>query len=202
LHEGEDRFHCCGVVERTKSSDSAAEGALFQWQAQAAFFSQSPDKIIGAIGDYISSSFSDNPGNFTGQALVGVASFAIPGGAGVKALREVKTLEKTLRSLAEEVRTSGLHPLAVDKRTIAVGIDAEGNLFAGSSNGFDRGQSAALSRLGISKVTGSSKLHAEEELLRGVPNLKRVGTSVRMPCGASEHNCALQMSDRGVEMEN
>lgn len=106
-----------------------------------------------------------------------------------------------LKSLASEVREAGLHPAARNNRTIAVGIDADGGLFAGSSNGFDAGQRAALARLGITRVPGSGALHAEEELLRGVPTLQRVGTSVRAPCGASEHNCALQLIERGVGVE-
>lgn len=106
-----------------------------------------------------------------------------------------------LKSLASEVREAGMHPAARNNRTIAVGIDADGGLFAGSSNGFDAGQRAALERLGITRVPGSGALHAEEELLRGVPTLQRVGTSVRAPCGASEHNCALQLIERGVGVE-
>jgi hypothetical protein len=99
------------------------------------------------------------------------------------------------------VREAGLHPAARNHRTIAVGADSEGSLFAGSSNGFDAGQRAVLERLGITRVPGSGKLHAEEELLRGVPGLQRVGTSVRSPCGPAEHNCALQLVQRGVEVE-
>lgn len=85
---------------------------------------------------------------------------------------------------------------------IAVGVDSEGNLFAGSSNGFDPGQRAALDELGIIRVPGSGNLHAEEEeLLRGVPDLQQVGTSVRMPCGPEEHDCALQLANAGVGVE-
>ncbi len=119
------------------------------------------------------------------------------------ALRDAIVAAKTpgLNSLASEIREAGLHPAARNNRTIAVGIDADGGLFAGSSNGFDAGQRAALARLGITRVPGSGALHAEEELLRGVPTLQRVGTSVRAPCGASEHNCALQLIERGVGVE-
>jgi YD repeat-containing protein len=106
-----------------------------------------------------------------------------------------------LKDLANKVRMSGLHPAAVNERTIAVGANAEGKLFAGSSSGFDAGQRAALERLGISRVPGSSALHAEEELLRGVPDLQRIGTSLRAPCGPLEHNCLQQLIDRGVTIE-
>ncbi|MBB5960652.1 hypothetical protein FHS29_007280 [Saccharothrix tamanrassetensis] len=34
-----------------------------------------------------------------------------------------------------------------------------------------------------------------------MPGLKRVGTSVRQPCGPSEHNCALQLKNAGVEVD-
>lgn len=106
--------------------------------------------------------------------------------------------------------TSALHPAAMNHRVIAVGVDGDGHLWAGSSNGFDPGQRAALSRLGITRVPGSSYLHAEEELLPqaaatrglpGVPNLRRIGTSVRYPCGPLEHDCLGQLTNAGVGIE-
>ena len=103
---------------------------------------------------------------------------------------------------ADEIRRASLHPAARHQRTIAVGVDHEGRLFAGSSSGFDRGQRAALERLGIHRVPGSGAMHAEEELLQSVPGLRRVGTSVRAPCGPTEHNCRLQLLQRRVELEN
>lgn len=57
--------------------------------------------------------------------------------------------ELGLRDLAWQARTSGVHPAAVNMRTIAVGADDQGRLWAASSNGFDRGQRATLERLGI-----------------------------------------------------
>lgn len=71
----------------------------------------------------------------------------------------------------------------------------------GSSNGFDAGQRAALAALGIMRVPGSAALHAEEELLRAVPDLQRVGTSVRPPCGPDEHDCLRQLNEAGVGIE-
>jgi len=106
-----------------------------------------------------------------------------------------------LKDMASEVRDAGLHPAARNQRVIAVGSDGSGGLHAGSSNGFDAGQRAALERLGINRVPGSAKLHAEEELLRALDDLKKVGTSKRMPCGPSEHDCLRQLVERGVEIE-
>jgi hypothetical protein len=80
---------------------------------------------------------------------------------------------------ANQVRSAALHPAAANHRTIAVGVNSEGQLFAGSSNGFDAGQRAALENLGMTRVPGSAALHAEEELLRAVPDLQQIGTSVR-----------------------
>ena len=108
---------------------------------------------------------------------------------------------RSLKSLASEVREAGVHPAARNRRTIAVGEDEAGNMFIGSSNGLDAGQRAAARRLGLMRVPGSSSLHAEEELLRGVPTLRRVGTSVRSPCGPAEHGCAIQLRMRGVEVD-
>jgi hypothetical protein len=106
-----------------------------------------------------------------------------------------------LKSMAEEVRSAGTHPASRNQRTIAVGQDSKGNLHVRSSNGLDAGQRAARDRLGLQSVPGSGNLHAEEELLRSVPDLERVGTSARMPCGPLEHNCALQLAERGVVVE-
>jgi hypothetical protein len=105
-----------------------------------------------------------------------------------------------LDGLADTIRRAGLHPASRNQRVIAVGVDSEGGVFAGSSNGFDGGQRAVLEELGITQVPGSRVLHAEEELLR-IPNLKRVGTSKRRPCGTApgDHNCSQQLRDAGVE---
>lgn len=78
-------------------------------------------------------------------------------------------------------------------------MDAQGGIYAGSSNGFDAGQRAMLGKLRIPRVPGSGNLHAEEELLDRVPNLRTVGTSKRRPCGPDEHNCSQQLTDAGVD---
>jgi RHS repeat-associated protein len=128
-------------------------------------------------------------------------STVIGGGSGGLA-HHLSPPRPSLVSIADDIRSSGLHPAARNQRTIAVGEDASGGLHAGSSNGFDAGQRAALQRNGVHRVPGSGRLHAEEELLRDVPDLQRVGTSVRDPCGPDEHNCRQQLLDRGVEIEN
>jgi hypothetical protein len=134
---------------------------------------------------------------------LGVGSLAKLGGNALRLLLKSVAAEETasLRSLASQVRVAGQHLAARNQRTIAVGVDSKGNLFAGSSSGFDKGQRAVLNELGITRVAGSGKLHAEEELMREVPDLWRIGTSVRMPCGPAEHNCALQLLLRGVVVE-
>ena len=70
---------------------------------------------------------------------------------------------------------SGVHPAAANHRTIAVREAASGKLYVGSSNGFDAGQRAAIDIHGVQRVPGSGSLHAEEELLRAVPDLQRAG---------------------------
>jgi RHS repeat-associated protein len=108
---------------------------------------------------------------------------------------------KSLREMAREVHGAADSPFAL-RRTIAIGQDAEGSLWAGSSNGFDRGQRAALERLGINRVVGSNTLHAEGELLRadkgGLFTLKSVGTWSRMPCADAGFMCAASLDARGV----
>ena len=166
--------------------------------------------VEGATGELLYAGL-DPCADLTGSGLLTSAGIgSLTGGIGGRFARPVSgrapaaaaaEAGPSLRSLAGEVREAGLHPAARNNRTVAVGADEQGNLFAGSSNGFDRGQREALDRLGITRVPGSASLHAEEELLRGVSGLQRVGTSVRTPCGPSEHNCALQLLQRGVAVE-
>jgi len=54
-----------------------------------------------------------------------------------------------LTDTADRIRTSGGHPAARNQRTIAVGEDGAGNLYAGFSNGCDAGQRAALETEGF-----------------------------------------------------
>jgi len=110
--------------------------------------------------------------------------------------------EGELQGKANEIREAGQHPAARNNRTIAVGEDANGNLHAGSSNGFDRGQREAADNLGVSRVPSRKGNHAEENLMDAVPDLKRVGTSKRNPCGPSEKNCAGQLKEKGIEVDN
>jgi len=111
--------------------------------------------------------------------------------------RSRKTPYQSCQRSADLGFGSGRHQPADDRRW----PDSEGGLFAGSSNGFDAGQRAALERLGITRVPGSGALHAEEELLQGVPGLGRVGTSGRSPCALDKHNCAQQLFGAGVQVE-
>lgn len=106
-----------------------------------------------------------------------------------------------LKELAREIRTSGGNPQAVDRRTIAVGQMLDGSLYAGSSNGFDRGMREAAKRLGINPVPSSRGHHAEENLMKwlNAEHLFRVGTDKRAPCGSNEHNCAGQLDGNGIE---
>jgi len=56
-------------------------------------------------------------------------------------------------------------------------------------------------KAGVQCVPSKADQHAEENLLREVPDLKKVGTSKRAPCGPSEHDCARQLEEKGVEVE-
>jgi RHS repeat-associated protein len=63
--------------------------------------------------------------------------------------------EGRLTAIAQGIRTSATHAPAINQRTIAVGVDTEGRLWAGSSNRFDAGQRAALDRLGVTLGLGA-----------------------------------------------
>ena len=164
--------------------------------------------LIGSVASLASAGLAIAEGDAVGAAL-GVAG-AIPGVGSAKAaargadilLDAVRVERGSLVETASMIRQAGLHPASVNQRTIAVGEDINGQLFAGSSNGFDRGQRAAAEQFGIVCVSCKKGMHAEENLLREVPGLKRVGTSVRTPCGAGDHNCRGQLLDRGVGIEN
>ncbi|HEU4551294.1 MAG TPA: RHS repeat-associated core domain-containing protein [Chitinophaga sp.] len=112
-----------------------------------------------------------------------------------------------LGSLAKEIADSGDHFFAQKLRTVAVGEDSSGKLFAASSNGLDAGQRAKALELGITPLNSSTvmvdgkNLHAEEVLLKEVDDLKAVGTWKRAPCGPDEHNCLQQLIDKGVKIE-
>ncbi|WP_217602150.1 RHS repeat-associated core domain-containing protein [Chitinophaga sp. GbtcB8] len=112
-----------------------------------------------------------------------------------------------LTGLAKDISDSGDHFFSQKLRTVAVGQDADGKLFAASSNGLDAGQRAKAIELGVTPLNSSTvmvdgkNLHAEEVLLKEVDDLKAVGTWKRAPCGADEHNCLQQLIDKGVKIE-
>ena len=146
----------------------------------------------------------------TGERVITAISILIPVVGAVVIRKGLKAVSKAgqaqkqrgkLQKLAAEIREGGSEQ-ARNRRVIAVGEDADGALHAGSSNGFDAGQRAAADRLGIQRVPSRRGAHAEEDLLREVPGLKRVGTSRRSPCGPGEHNCAGQLRAAGVEIDN
>jgi RHS repeat-associated protein len=107
-----------------------------------------------------------------------------------------------LQKLASEIRAAGKHPITQNNRVIAVGMGPDGKLYAASSNGFDAGQRKKADELGIQRVPTKADKHAEESLVAAVPEVKSVGTSRRDPCGPDEHNCAKQLEDKGIDVDN
>jgi RHS repeat-associated protein len=104
-----------------------------------------------------------------------------------------------LKSIAEQIRSAGQSPVAINMRTIAVAQASDGTLYAGSSNGFDAGMKAMAKQLGVNLVPTSRGLHAEENLLKWLQgNFDRVGTYARTPCGPDEHDCAGQLAAVGI----
>ena len=106
-----------------------------------------------------------------------------------------------LVKLAEKVRNAGDRQ-AKNMRTIAVGESKDGVRYVGSSNRLDKGQKEKASQLGLRAVKDRKGKHAEEDLMDQVPELKRVGSNKRAPCGPDEHNCRRQLQDRGIEIDN
>ncbi|WP_156966825.1 hypothetical protein [Actinomyces israelii] len=119
--------------------------------------------------------------------------------------------QTSLRALARQVRTAGDHEAAINRRTFAVGEDSAGKLYVGSSNEFDKGQADMAEELGLTRVpsrrdkeNGGRRMHAEENLVAVVPDLKRMGTDVRMPCDGTrprDHNCEGLLHSHGIEIE-
>jgi hypothetical protein len=56
--------------------------------------------------------------------------------------------------------------------------------------------------MGLTVVPSPKGNHAEENLMKAHDDLTSIGTSVRHPCGASEHNCAGQMAEQGIQNNN
>lgn len=81
-------------------------------------------------------------------------------------------------------------------------MDESGGLHAGSSGGFDAGQRVMAEEMGIETVPTSKGKHAEENLMKCVSKLKSVGTSKRDPCGPDEHDCARQLREAGIDVDN
>ena len=176
-----------GVLSQTTARGAVARGATTGFGTGVVTEAYDVLPIPGADGSF---------------DVENVAVSTVVGAGGGGLAHHLSPPRPALVNIAADIRTSGMHPAVRNQRTIAVGEDGSGALHAGSSNGFDAGQRAALQRHGVNRVPGSGALHAEEELLRGVPDLRRVGTSVRDPCGPTEHNCRQQLLDRGVEIEN
>jgi len=110
----------------------------------------------------------------------------------------------TLKGYARQIREAGDSPQAVERRVIAVGQDAAGNLTVGSSNGLDRGMKAMAKKLNIRPVRNTAGNHAEEDLMLDNqslldPPLKRVASDNQGACGVDRHNCAGQMDNLGIE---
>jgi len=107
-----------------------------------------------------------------------------------------------LQQAAAAVRTAANHPAAANQRTIAVGQRVNGEQVVSSSNRLDAGMRAKADELGLTIVPSVKGNHAEENLMQAHDDLVSIGTSVRQPCGASEHDCAGQMEARGIENNN
>jgi hypothetical protein len=106
---------------------------------------------------------------------------------------------------AKQIRLAGTDPQSRDRRTFAVGKDDQGKLWAGSSNGFDKGQKAMCVQLGIETVPTRYDKHAEENLLAHwwlEQHLKVVGTSKLDPCGPEWHDCEGQLLQKRVIIDN
>jgi hypothetical protein len=82
-----------------------------------------------------------------------------------------------------------------------VGADANGQRYAGSSNGFDTGQNKAADAAGGIRVPRKKGAYAQENLVQQDPDLKKVGAWKRVPWGSSEHDGAGQLSNAGAQVE-
>ena len=108
-----------------------------------------------------------------------------------------------LKAYARQIRLAGDDPQAVNERVMAVGQDEAGNLTAGSSNSFDRGQRLMADQLKIRRVPSRAGYHAEEDLIADNEGslwpLKRVASDNQVPCGPERNDCAGQLDRLGIE---
>ena len=154
---------------------------------------------VGIIPDAANAVISAARGNLADAGLSAAAM--IPGvGQGVTLAKLGSKIAKSnggLKAAARQIREAGTHPASRNQRVIAVGEDAKGRIFAGSSGGFDKGQRAAANALGIQRVPTRAGRHAEENLLDAVLDLRRVGTDALEPCP----RCLPQLIERGVKID-
>jgi large repetitive protein len=108
-----------------------------------------------------------------------------------------------LKSYARQIRLAGDDPQAINDRVVAVGQDEAGNLTAGSSNSFDRGQRLMADELQIRRVPSRAGYHAEEDLIADNEGslwpLRRVASDNQAPCGPERNDCAGQLDRLGIE---
>lgn len=217
--------HCSPYISRFLAMDPSGFSELDRPQTwnRYAYATNNPLRYVDPDGRYHGDFRTEQQKQIAKESsekifslLIGVALLAAPGPEDMllayaipaKIAKMTGKLSSKLRGrgrlqrMANEIRGGGLHPASRNQRTIAVGQDGGRQLHAASSNGFDAGQRAAADRLGVNRVRHRRGEHAEEDLLREIPDLKRVGTSKRAPCGPSEKNCAQQLKDAGVEVDN
>lgn len=165
------------------------------------FVTQDPIRLSGGENLY---AYAPNPAGWMDP--LGLAKKASPGKCNLCGLSSINPVTGKkrgyLQRIADMIRRAGKHPASRNQRTIAVGMDKNGGLHAGSSGGFDEGQRKMAERLGIPRVPTKKGKHAEENLMSCIEGLKSVGTSKRAPCGSDEHNCAKQLTDAGIDVDN
>jgi RHS repeat-associated protein len=153
--------------------------------------------------------YDPDSGNYLSQDPIGLAGGSLLYGYvhDTNMWVDIFGLFGKLTELAKQISESGDHFFSQTLRTVAVGEDSSGNLFAASSNGLDAGQQAKALELGVTPLNSSTvyidkkNLHAEEVLMRNIDDLEAVGTWKRNPCGETEHNCLKQLRDKGIKIE-
>ncbi len=151
------------------------------------------------------------------KGMLFLAMAAIPGAADKMLPRVASVLGKgvsraagplSLTEIAATIRMAGDSSQAVNRKTVAVGIGADGKMYVTLSAPLDAKQAQEALRHGATIIPAEKTLvngqlknqHAEQTLLKNVTVDGSIGVSKRAPCGPDEQNCQAAIEAAGTSV--